>query len=303
MSKEKKDIWDKLSAISSLFSGILIAGIGIYATSVYNSHQLESQNLQKERELNILRVQTVEKFFPYLTSKDENEKKGALLAISSLGDEELATNLASHFGGEGSASALVTLAKSENNIISKTASIELAKFYHRFRNSVVQIIVKNDNNMLSAGNGYFFSSDGKIITTKHLIASSASKIYCNYNSKEILCEPISISKDLDLAILKANLNTKVLPIPLEESSVNMLEEIIALNSFSSGLGFTAMPGKIIQIENQVIRSDIKSSPGSSGAPVINVNGKVVGIIQSISSDYTNILSSKEIQMFIKSNGL
>ena len=56
LRQKKKDWWDKLSSLSSLFSGIIIGGIGIYATSTYNARQLDAQNLHKGRELVVQRV-------------------------------------------------------------------------------------------------------------------------------------------------------------------------------------------------------------------------------------------------------
>ena len=61
--KRQKDSWDKFSSLSPMVSGILVALIGVYATTVYNARQQDAQNIQKDREISIQRIQTVEKFF------------------------------------------------------------------------------------------------------------------------------------------------------------------------------------------------------------------------------------------------
>jgi hypothetical protein len=98
LQRRPKDIWDKFSSISTFLSGVIIGSIGIYATVTYNARQLDAQALQKDRELTVQRVQTVERFFPHLSSKDENVRKAALEAIAVLGDEPLTRKLTVRFG-------------------------------------------------------------------------------------------------------------------------------------------------------------------------------------------------------------
>ena len=97
LRRKPKDRWDKLSSLSGFLSGAIIGGIGLYATATYNARQLDAQNLQKGRELIVQRVQTVEKFFPHLSSDKENVRKAAFEVIAILGDESLAVNYDSNF--------------------------------------------------------------------------------------------------------------------------------------------------------------------------------------------------------------
>lgn len=116
-----KDLWDKLSALSTLFSGIIIAGLGLYVTSVYNQRQLEATSAQKERELAVLELQTVETFFEHLSSDDQGLKRSALEAIASLGDIELAAKLAANLGGDGGRAFLHEISSSSNNEVANLA--------------------------------------------------------------------------------------------------------------------------------------------------------------------------------------
>ena len=99
LRRRPKDGWDKFVSISTLLSGVIIGSIGIYATATYNARQLDARTAQKERELAVQRVQTVERFFPHLSSTDENVRKAALEAIAVL-DEQFTVKLADYFGGE-----------------------------------------------------------------------------------------------------------------------------------------------------------------------------------------------------------
>ena len=116
-----KDRWDKLSALSSVFSGIVIAGFGLYATSVYNQRQLDATSAQKARELAALELQTVETFFEHLSSDDPGVERPALEAIASLGDIELAAKLAANIGGGGGRTFLREISGSADHEVASLA--------------------------------------------------------------------------------------------------------------------------------------------------------------------------------------
>jgi hypothetical protein len=110
VEKPPKDAWDKLTSASGLGSGLAVALIGFYATSVYNRRQRESEERRRDQEVLVSQIQTVEKFIPHLSSPNESVKRGALISISALGNEELAVKLATAFGGLGAAAALKSIA-------------------------------------------------------------------------------------------------------------------------------------------------------------------------------------------------
>lgn len=89
-----------MTATTPLISGILISGIGLYFAYSNNEAQLKLQE-----------TQTIERFFPHLNGT-EQEKKAAILAISSLTNTETAAKYAELFPSEGTASALKTIASS-----------------------------------------------------------------------------------------------------------------------------------------------------------------------------------------------
>lgn len=117
----QKDVWDKLSALSALFSGVIVAGIGLYATTVYNERQLDATAAQKERELAALELQTVETFFEHLSSNDKGIQKSSLEAIISLGDQSLAMKLAENLGGDGGKEFILEQTLSPDSAIANKA--------------------------------------------------------------------------------------------------------------------------------------------------------------------------------------
>lgn len=97
--KAGKDFWDRTMSISPIISALIIACVGSYFTYTYNQQQLKVQE-----------IQTIEKFIPHLVG-DEKSKRAAILAISSLGNDNLAARVASIFASEGTASALQSIAQ------------------------------------------------------------------------------------------------------------------------------------------------------------------------------------------------
>lgn len=118
--KPVKGSMGQVCLLSTFLSGLLVAGIGVYATSTYNARQLDAQSDQRRREIAVVKAQTVEKFFPHLASKNDLTKRAAILTISTL-DTELATDLGEFFAKEGGSSALAKLAQSRNKQVAESA--------------------------------------------------------------------------------------------------------------------------------------------------------------------------------------
>lgn len=114
-SSAKKDVWDKLAAIGPIISGVAIFSLGGYFTFAYNQQQLRIQE-----------VQTIEKFLPRLAS-DEQSKRAAILAISSLTNTELASRMAAIYASPGTASALRSIAQTGNEKDKTIATEALAQ--------------------------------------------------------------------------------------------------------------------------------------------------------------------------------
>jgi tetratricopeptide (TPR) repeat protein len=134
---QKKDWWDRFSAVSTLLSGIIIAAIGGYFTYSYNSRQtdlLDAQNRRandaKAHEMRILEMQTVEKFIPHLTGANETAKNGAITALAALGNPELAGRLGASFASPGSIGALEFLLKNTQGDSKALVRQSLVNAYH-----------------------------------------------------------------------------------------------------------------------------------------------------------------------------
>jgi tetratricopeptide (TPR) repeat protein len=137
-------------------------------------------------------------------------------------------------------------------------------------------------NTMSRGSGFFVATD-KVITNRHVIEkSSRVEIHLANGKKFPVKGVLAIDGEGDLALLKVDLPPGMavpLPIiqrvPLEGESIVVIGNPYGLEgSVSNGIVSAVREisgyGKIIQITAPI-------SPGSSGSPVVNMVGQVIGI--------------------------
>ncbi len=115
-ARPQKDNWDKLAALAPIISAALIFLTGSYCTYTYNQQQIRIQQCQ-----------TIEKFIPHLMG-NEQTKKAAILALSTLINTETAGKFASIFASTGTVSALQSLSQngSEKDKLIATQALSTA---------------------------------------------------------------------------------------------------------------------------------------------------------------------------------
>lgn len=135
---------------------------------------------------------------------------------------------------------------------------------------------------LSRGSGFFIDTD-KIITNRHVIEkSNRVEIHLNNGKKFQASGILAIDGEGDLALIQVNIPREfAVPLPIIETNPEEGESIVVIGnpyglegSVSNGIvsAVREIPGygKIIQITAPI-------SPGSSGSPVVNMRGQVIGV--------------------------
>src|SRR5260221_6424312 len=137
--KTEKDFWDKLSSVSGIASGVLVAAIGFYATQIYDNRSREADREDRNRNVIATELQTVAKFFPHLAAKNQTERQGAIEAISSLGNPRLATRMAGIFGGPGAVQALTNIASTVPPDQRRIIELTISDLLQEAKMSIVKI--------------------------------------------------------------------------------------------------------------------------------------------------------------------
>jgi serine protease Do len=165
-----------------------------------------------------------------------------------------------------------------------SAQEELPILIKQIEPSIVVVITYSDQGkMLGLGTGFFVNHEGDVITNHHVL-EGASQVEVKtkdgkiYKVKRVLAN----DKEGDLIRLAIDLQgDKTRPMPLSDSIPDVGERIFVIGT-PLGLERTVSDGIISAVREipefgKIIQLTAPISPGSSGSPVVNRNGKVIGV--------------------------
>jgi serine protease Do len=152
----------------------------------------------------------------------------------------------------------------------------------------------------SCGSGFFINDQGYLITNAHVVIS-AKTVWGQVPSlgKRIIdMEIIGISPERDLALLRVteegrNLITKELGgipyLPLGDSDlVRRSDDVLALGYPLGQQAWKSTTGVISGHEHHLIQMSAPINPGSSGGPLLNNKGEVIGVNTSGVTEAQNV---------------
>ncbi len=157
---------------------------------------------------------------------------------------------------------------------------------------VVVVTYDKDGKAITQGSGFIVREDGAIVTNYHVI-SNAVDIKVKAGDKVLKVEGlIHVDKENDLVILKAD--AKNLPVVRigDIEKVTVGEKVYVISS-PLGLENTISDGVLSGIreitdERKILQITAPISPGSSGGPVFNNNGEVIGIATFLVEEAQNL---------------
>ena len=161
----------------------------------------------------------------------------------------------------------------------------------------IRVPRKDDSDMV--GSGVIVSEDGLIVTNRHVIDCKAHvKVRLNdrtdHDGKVVYYDP-----DIDLALIKINVKTKLQTLKLGAADdIILAEKAIAIGSpygydGTVSVGIISALNREIAMPNKVtikglIQTTAAINPGNSGGPLINILGEVIGINVAVRNGAQNI---------------
>lgn len=157
---------------------------------------------------------------------------------------------------------------------------------------------------VGAGSGFIVSSDGLVVTNRHVVSDeSASYTVMTNDEKKHDAKVLAIDPVNDVAILKIDAaNLPVLELG-DSSNLQIGQTVIAIgnslgefrNTVSKGIisglkrNVTAGSG-LGDSENlsEVIQTDAAINPGNSGGPLLDIQGKVIGVNVAMAQGAQNV---------------
>lgn len=148
-----------------------------------------------------------------------------------------------------------------------------------------------DYNAESLGSGFFVSDNGYVLTNYHVIRDADTIVVGVNGGNEYEAEIIGVDPSSDLALLKIDIDIKTPFLAFADSSdLKVGEWVMAIGSpfgfdYSVTQGIVSAIGRGLDQDRYVpfIQTDVAINPGSSGGPLLNHEGKVVGINSQIVS--------------------
>lgn len=162
--------------------------------------------------------------------------------------------------------------------------------YERINPAIVAIEA-NLADGFSAGTGCVIRSDGVILTGSHVIDEAKEIDVTTSDGKVYKASVLAkMGKNNDLALLKISPKSRLKTIAFGDSSdVKVGQKVLAIgNPF--GFSGTLTSGIVSRIDYAKgrIQTDAAINPGCSGGPLLNSQGEVIGISQSIYNPDNNI---------------
>ncbi len=138
------------------------------------------------------------------------------------------------------------------------------------------------------GSGFIFQADkGYVLTNAHVVKGASRIIARLADGREVKAQVLGLDSESDLAVLKIDLDHLHQLSFGSSEAVTIGEEVLALGS-PFGLDGTVSKGIVSAIGRRniilngesypsLIQTDAIISPGSSGGPLVDMRGQVIGI--------------------------
>jgi len=169
----------------------------------------------------------------------------------------------------------------------------LSGLYQRVNPSVVHIRVAVGRGRFvqeGTGSGFVFDQDGHIVTNNHVVEGATEITVTFADETEVPASVVGTDPDSDLAVIRVDLPAEELhPVELGDSrNVRPGQLAIAIgNPFglegSVTLGIVSAVGRVIQPQAsrfsiaEMIQTDAPINPGNSGGPLLDSQGRVIGV--------------------------
>lgn len=214
-------------------------------------------------------------------------------------------------------SSYINQGASDGNRVITSTEQDIAAVATKVSPSVVSIVTTGEVRSLyggtqsleGAGTGIIVSSDGYIITNKHVVQGTqsvavvASDGTTYENVKVVGTDPLN-----DVAFLKISGVNNLKAAELgDSSSIRIGQSVVAIGNALGQYDNTVTSGIISGIGRSVtasvdgsnsrdstetlsdlIQTDAAINPGNSGGPLVNITGQVIGINTAIASDANNL---------------
>src|SRR3989454_9321075 len=230
---------------------------------------------------------------PPTTPPPKRFRRGLIAAVAALtvasgaGSGAIAAGLIDH--STASASTGTTLPTTQTST-SSTSSSTAASIYKQDVPGVVTLTVTLSRGQ-AIGSGIVLDTKGDILTNAHVIAGARSIQVAFSDGTTVPATVVGSNTTADLAVIRVSVAASTLhPLTLGSSSSLQIGDTVYAIGSPFGLSGSFTEGIVSNIGQtaaasgaNLIQTDAAINPGNSGGPLVNSQGEVIGINNSIES--------------------
>ncbi|HPD15330.1 MAG TPA: trypsin-like peptidase domain-containing protein [Planctomycetota bacterium] len=148
------------------------------------------------------------------------------------------------------------------------------------------------------GSGCILHPAGYVLTNSHMLQFQGRRVALLYDGRTCGVELVADDPHNDLAVMKLASDRPLRPITLGDSSRALIGEPVFTIGNPFGISFTVAAGIISGLErstnteyaalNNMIQTDASINPGTSGGPLVNLAGEMIGLCTSNKKEAENI---------------
>ncbi|WP_174999422.1 S1C family serine protease [Rugamonas aquatica] len=158
----------------------------------------------------------------------------------------------------------------------KPAAEPLTKRVTLLRSSVPTVIAAT-----GTGSGFFISSDGYLLTNRHVVGTDKVVKIKLPTGRELIGEVLRSDEARDVALIKTE-PAGMPALSIREDEPNIGEEVYVIGSplgdtFNTSLTRGILSGYRVLDKQRLLQSDVSILPGNSGGPLLDTGGRVIGI--------------------------
>ncbi len=133
------------------------------------------------------------------------------------------------------------------------------------------------------GSGFFINDDGYALTNAHVVGDSKSVAIVDFAGVQYMADVLRKDEERDIALIKADI-TRNTYLPISKNRAKVTDTVYAIGTPLAEMFKTTITKGIVSAtrfwqkgELSFYQVDAEIAPGSSGGPLVDENGNVLGV--------------------------